>query len=696
MALDSYSSCPCGSGKKFKWCCQPIHEDIDRAYRQDAEGQHEAALKIMAELVAAHPANPEAWGRQAHLLYQNGQVEEAEKALDRAFECNPNYPFGLFLRGVFRYQEGEIGGASLLLRKAAEAYDPEAKEALGQLYGTIADCELKLNRPVAARAAMRIALRANPADDNLRQGFEQVFGEKSAFPATARRDYAFRSPAPTVSGDRRKAWDEALAAPDAGRLSQAVAAFERLTQADEKDAAAWYDLGLARAWIGDNAAAIEALDRFVALETDESAAGEAWTLAEVLRCGHSMEDRADYREYSASYQVRNPEALVALLKYLEESHRLVGMQVSEQEGILSGLIVEPLPVLTAGSAGGQAVAIQSYVVIVRDMLRIWSPKKEPFETVQAEVQQRLGAAVSAPRERAGPAAFGDVVADAIVVPVGEMPREEAERRIRDHAQRYFEDTWIHRLLRSLDGNPPVDSAGTPTLRKKLRGVVQFVQECATLGGRSSYDFDRLRRKLGLLEAVPAPVGAGPDIASMSAAQLGSLGIATLNDDQLEQAYQTAQKLDAGELATHFASALVGRPPHPDKPDRYPWYAFLVQRALGENKGEEALELVSWGEQFDAEQNQGRRANDYQLRRAQIFAKRGDADQAGTAFDQLIQRDPANLRYRSDAAEAMLSMKQGRRALQFAEQGLAAARQQNNRDQEQYFLELTAAAKKQGG
>src|SRR5262249_43647393 len=163
---------------------------------------------------------------------------------------------------------------------------------------------------------------------------------------------------------------------------------------------------------------------------------------------------------------------------------------------------------------------------------------------QAEVQQRLGAAVSAPRERAGPAAFGDVVADAIVVPVGEMPREEAERRIRDHAQRYFEDTWIHRPLRSLDGNPPVDSAGTPTLRKKLRGVVEFVQECATLGGRSSYDFDRLRRKLGLLEAVPAPVGAGPDIASMSAAQLGSLGIATLNDDQLEQAYQTAQKLDA--------------------------------------------------------------------------------------------------------------------------------------------------------
>jgi len=31
MALDQYDPCPCGSGKKFKWCCLPIHVEIDRA-----------------------------------------------------------------------------------------------------------------------------------------------------------------------------------------------------------------------------------------------------------------------------------------------------------------------------------------------------------------------------------------------------------------------------------------------------------------------------------------------------------------------------------------------------------------------------------------------------------------------------------------------------------------------------------------
>src|SRR5438876_6073637 len=52
MPFDLYAPCPCGSGKKFKWCCQPIHVEIDRAFQQDAQGQHEAALRIMDEVAS--------------------------------------------------------------------------------------------------------------------------------------------------------------------------------------------------------------------------------------------------------------------------------------------------------------------------------------------------------------------------------------------------------------------------------------------------------------------------------------------------------------------------------------------------------------------------------------------------------------------------------------------------------------------
>ena len=173
MAIDPYSSCPCGSGKKFKWCCQPIYVNINRAFEQDAQGQHDAALRIMDEVTKEHGDNPEGWGQKAKLLYAHGKVEEAEEALEKAFALNRNYPYGLLLKAVFRYQEGEIAGALLLARRAADAYDPEARDYLAEAYSLVYECEMKLNRPVAARAALRIVLRCQPAAEEVREAFEQ-------------------------------------------------------------------------------------------------------------------------------------------------------------------------------------------------------------------------------------------------------------------------------------------------------------------------------------------------------------------------------------------------------------------------------------------------------------------------------------------------------------------------------------------
>src|SRR5437870_5761721 len=134
MPVDPYASCTCGSGKKFKWCCGPILEQLERAFRLEANGQHEAALRTVDEIITAHPDNPEVFGRKALLLYRLGRRPEAEAALDRAFQLNPNYPYGYFLRASVLQEEGEIQGALLLFRKAVEFYDPRSHEILTQLF----------------------------------------------------------------------------------------------------------------------------------------------------------------------------------------------------------------------------------------------------------------------------------------------------------------------------------------------------------------------------------------------------------------------------------------------------------------------------------------------------------------------------------------------------------------------------------
>src|SRR5262249_22094995 len=152
---------------------------------------------------------------------------------------------------------------------------------------------------------------------------------------------------------RRSAWQAALGTATTGKLADAARVFAQLTAEDEADAAAWYNLGLVRAWLGDNAAALEALDRYVALEPGEGKAAAAWALAEVLRYGQGLEDQADYVEHAALFRIRDPEKLVGLLGQLERERVLAGAQVFQEEGMLRAIVLERLPALTPELAATQ-------------------------------------------------------------------------------------------------------------------------------------------------------------------------------------------------------------------------------------------------------------------------------------------------------------------------------------------------------
>src|SRR5260370_3775841 len=248
-------------------------------------------------------------------------------------------------------------------------------------------------------------------------------------------------------------------------------------------------------------------------------------------------------------------------------------------------------------------------------------------------------------------------------------------------QDFFEGVWLHRPLKSLGSVPPIDAAGLGTLRKKLRGVVAFVEECAGLS-KYPYDFDRLRRKLGLMDDKAAVAGAadsaaGPEISALGTAELSALAPDSLDPAQLDDAFRTALKLDARDLASQFARTAIGRPPVTERPDRYPLFNHLIQQALSTGDTAGALDELNAGEADDCKHNEGRRRNDYELRRAQVHVKRGEHEPGQDAFDRLIARMPSELKHRASAAESMLSARQGGSALAHAEAGLAEARQQPN-------------------
>src|SRR5262249_33964974 len=180
-----------------------------------------------------------------------------------------------------------------------------------------------------------------------------------------------------------------------------------------------------------------------------------------------------------------------------------------------------------------------------------------------------------------PASFGDVTLEAMSFPNQPTSPEAVRDKMGEVAARYFEDEWINQSLKSLAGLTPGDASASSGCRQGLRGVIGFLAECF-LGSAPQlskkegggplilYDFDRLRRKLGLLTAPPAPAeGAGLNIPAMSTEELAGLNADTLSDEQLTQAFRAALQLDARDLAGHFARKMTGRPAGASTADRYP-------------------------------------------------------------------------------------------------------------------------------
>ncbi len=694
IRMDTYELCHCGSGKKFKWCCQPIHESLAQAFQLDEEGQHDAALRLMTDLLANNASNPEVHGRYAQLLFQNDRAAEAETALEEAFKLQPNYAFGFVLRARFRLYEGEVPGALMLLRKAVELYHPDAHAILTQVYVDIFECEMRLNHPIAARAAVELALRHDPSNESLRTAMSTVFGDATPnLPPSARKAYSFL---PNQSADpaRQSQWKQALAA--STKLSEGLKAFAALVASDPQDKAAWFNLALCQAWLGNNLASQESLEKYTELETDDAQAAEAWHLAEVLRSGQGMEDHADYVEHSITFALQDPQGFVNLLSELEQKGKLAGIRINREEGVLTAMLLQdPPPALTPELAAKQCASLGAFLILMGNVVRLWHVRRETVEKSAEELQSQMRTGASQPFPSRGPVKFQDVLAEVLAFPRSATTPEQARELMQPAIQKFFEGEWLHRPLKATKGTPPIDAVGHPVYRRRLLGAIRFLEEIGEMI-RLPYDFNSLRHKLGLAPGASIAEGKPKDLDELSAAELAQLNPGELDVEQLEKAFHAALRLDARDLAGQFASQLIEQPADSAKPDRWPFFQHLIQNATQNGNHATALDFINEGEKQDCEGNEGRRRNDYELRRAQVLARSGDFPQAEEVFDRLIARVPTEMKYRITACETMLSAKQGAKAKKFAEAGLNEAKQKNLRDLEGAFGEMLDQAKRYGG
>ena len=95
--MDVYALCPCGSGKKVKFCCQAVMGEMDKVARLHETKQSAQALSVLEKLSEIHPDAPIVAITRAQLLMEERRFDEAATTMRDFLKDNPDSSHGIGL-----------------------------------------------------------------------------------------------------------------------------------------------------------------------------------------------------------------------------------------------------------------------------------------------------------------------------------------------------------------------------------------------------------------------------------------------------------------------------------------------------------------------------------------------------------------------------------------------------------------------
>lgn len=586
--MDPYAPCPCGSGKKVKFCCQKLLPEMERIERLQ-ENQPETALAHLDKLEQSHPGNPWVVTTKAGTLMQQGEFPDAKIALLKFLREHPDHPRANALYAFASFHADGFPACKKAVHRAFKRCVTESPRIVSALMEALGEHHFMQANLLAARAHLVLAMRiAVTADDR-----ERLVRSILRFDTDQRIPFLLRGgqhiPVYEPPAAARERFDRARHLSLLACWEEAADLLEEIAELDPQAAPLWHMLGLFRAWDGDEESAAEALHRAASLYPDRSTAVECETIAQFL--DHSHSDRVipmRMQRYSVS-------SVSQLLSRLDDDPRIVRSDDTADgprdagEPIAVYLILDRLPPPRENLAALTCETVPLYLgrVLVFDALPDDDQPAMAFvtglegEQLSAGEQAFLAAAhglverkAVAPADEASadqtpPADAGANPTDAELDVIGEIHEEELPLHrnyyvppgtpgnvraaiVDEHWRRNLAEVWPHTPQSALQGKSPAEAAGDPALRVPLEAAAHLLEAfCDERGER--LDIDALRARLQLPAPDPLSLAADAGISELSAFDLQRIDVAALSHRQLNDLLERLRISPQGRL---LATALA--------------------------------------------------------------------------------------------------------------------------------------------
>jgi hypothetical protein len=641
MTIDLYALCPCGSGKKIKFCCRDIAAEIDKVERLLEAGQRQAALEFIELAEKRYPGRAYLLARKAELQRELGLQAEADGTLRTLLDREHDNPVALAESALLALStEGEgVAVAIERLQGAVEVStrDPwpdKVKEAIA----AVADACTAVGYLPASLAHTVLFLETEPESEGATSALYQICASAQV-PLLFKELRSFQRA--TEDAPWKDEFNAAMGRADRGAWLRGERQLTALAERFADAPAIWHNLAVLRSWLAEEEASAEAWRRYAALDVPLDDAVEAEAMALELDASPASDSIDIVR---LTYAIRDMDRVIATTA---TDKRCVDypLEFPLAEGEPSDqppprgthfLLDTPLPrpeELTADNVP----RIAAYLFVFgketdrEARLIVQLQRGARFEAYQALIGEVFGDALGAPTDEKVLGQQGYIPfwsAEEFWFPEGTSLDRTRELRMQLRDRHIF-DIWPNRPWKYLDGRTPRQAAGDRAGQIKLLGVLLYAELTSQRNTATGFDFNVVRRHLGLPEATP--LSANVNVAEVPLAQLARLPMELLSDDQLQAVLTRAVHYRASEAAQRAALEVVARPALDDKVSKPAVYTTL---ALLAEDAQKALEYVDQGRRLA--EDAGESSAQFDLHEVTLRLRRGEADEAANMINHLLQ------------------------------------------------------------
>lgn len=562
-SVDPYSPCPCGSGQKFKWCCQKVEPYTERAQRLVDSGQYEMALKPLDEGLVKVPDNVLLLTRKALIHLHLNQDDGARQALRRLLDKHPGHVgASIMMTRLVLAKDGPAAGAAQFQQVLSNC-PVESRSELAHLAIFVGMMLTHSGFPAAGIKHVELASQLSSEAKEKSVSSLRMILSSPIVSIWEKNPYQLWAPPQNVTDQYRESFEQALEWSDLGQWSAAAAGFELLSEGSYAGAVAERNRGLCCLWLADNTAAIAALRRYIARNKPTPDAIDLECLCQTI----DPTMKGDLVEFvHLSWPIRNKDALISALKCdkaIEEglSRHLIEEDPKSPEVARYFMLDRPKCTARPGLTRQDIPGIEAEVLIGKDSVVLEAFDDGRLDRLIDRFTMRAGPSIPPAQPRTNVIDHESRQQLALSwrshMPAG-LSKQEAERLGREQVAFLITDVWPRTPHPALKGRTPFQTAKAGDSETALRAAFR-IMELADADRHDESVWNRLREKLPLR---PEPMidPDRTDIEQVHLSRLHLVPLEELEDDEVLALYHRARTWHVRGVMNRVARFLIAERP----------------------------------------------------------------------------------------------------------------------------------------